>query len=147
LAERFRSLEALAEADAETVEKIPGIGPEIASSVAAYFGSAAGRKLVRELLARGVTGTPPVGRAAPETGPVAGTSFVLTGALSMPREEAERRILDAGGRVTGSVSKRTDVVVAGEDAGSKLEKARALRIEVWDEAAFRAALDDAGVKR
>ncbi|HYJ33233.1 MAG TPA: NAD-dependent DNA ligase LigA [Candidatus Binatia bacterium] len=147
LAERFRSLEKLSLADAETVEQIPGIGPEIAASVAAYFGSAAGRKLVRELLARGVTGTAPERRAVPDTGPFAGKTFVLTGALSMPREEAERRILDAGGRVTGSVSKRTDVVVAGEDAGSKLEKARALRIEVWDEAAFRAALDGAGVKR
>lgn len=147
LAERFRSLEALAQADAESVEEIPGIGPEIARSVAEYFGSAAGRKLVRELLARDVTGTPPERRAARDTGPFAGKTFVLTGALSMPREEAERLILDAGGRVTGSVSKRTDVLIAGEDAGSKLEKARSLRIEIWDEAAFGAALDGAGVKR
>lgn len=147
LAERFRSLDTLSRADEEALGAIAGIGPEIARSVAAYFGSAAGRKLVRELLARGVTGTPPERRAATETGPFAGRTFVLTGALSLARDEAERLILDAGGRVTGSVSKRTDVVIAGEDAGSKLEKARALRIEVWSEAEFRAALDEAAARR
>lgn len=147
LAERFRSLERLAGADEEALSAIPGIGEEIAASVAGYFRSAAGRKLVRELLDRGVIGTPPERRVRAETGPFAGKTFVLTGALSMAREEAERMILDAGGRVTGSVSKRTDVVIAGEDAGSKLEKARALRIDVWDDGAFRAALAEAGVRR
>jgi len=146
LAERFRSLEAIADADEDALGSIPGIGPEIAGSVAAYFRGHAGKKLVRELLARGVTGTPPERRVRPESGPFAGKTFVLTGALSLPREEAERRILDAGGRVTGSVSKRTDVVIAGEDAGSKLDKARALGITVWSEARFRAALDDAGAR-
>lgn len=147
LAERFRSLEKLSEADEEALSEIPGIGPEIAASVAAYFAGAAGRKLVRQLLERGVTGTPPERRPVVDTGPFAGKTFVLTGTLSMPREQAERWILDAGGRVTGSVSRKTDVVIAGEDAGSKLEKARTLRIEVWDEAAFGDALDAAGVRR
>lgn len=140
LAERFRSLEALAEADEEALSGIPGIGPEIAGSVAAFFRSREGKSLLKKLLARGVTGTPPERRARAASGPFAGKAFVLTGTLSMPREEAEKRILDLGGRVTGSVSKRTDVVIAGEDAGSKLEKARSLKIEVWDDADFLAAL-------
>jgi DNA ligase (NAD+) len=63
----------------------------------------------------------------------------------MPREEAERRILAVGGRVTSSVSKKTDALIAGEDAGSKLDKARSLGVAVWDEARFRAALEKAGV--
>ncbi|HLQ67812.1 MAG TPA: NAD-dependent DNA ligase LigA [Candidatus Limnocylindrales bacterium] len=145
LAERFRSLEALANADEEELSGVPGIGPEIAGSVSVFFRSREGKKLLRGLLARGVTGTPPVRRARAETGPFAGKTFVLTGSLAMPREEAERLILDAGGRVTGSVSKRTDVVIAGEEAGSKLEKARSLKIEVWDESEFRSALVKAGV--
>jgi DNA ligase (NAD+) len=146
LAERFRSLEKVAEADEEALGGIPGIGDEIAKSVAGYFRGSAGRKLVRALLERGVTGTPPERRARADAGPFAGKTFVLTGALSLSREEAERLILDAGGRVTGSVSKRTDVVIAGEDAGSKLEKARGLGIAVWDEARFRAALAEAGFR-
>jgi DNA ligase (NAD+) len=145
LAERFRSLEALAKAGEEDLSGVLGIGPEIAGSVAAFFRSREGKKLLQGLLARGVTGTPPARRVRAETGPFAGKTFVLTGSLSLPREEAERLVLDAGGRVTGSVSKRTDVVIAGEDAGSKLEKARSLKIEVWDEAEFRSALAKAGV--
>jgi len=145
LAERFRSLERLAEADEEELSGVPGIGPEIAGSVAAFFRSREGKKLLRGLLERGVTGTPPERRERPETGPFAGKTFVLTGSISLPRGEAERLILEAGGRVTGSVSKRTDVVIAGDDAGSKLEKARSLRIAVWDESEFRSALAEAGV--
>jgi DNA ligase (NAD+) len=147
LAERFRSLEKLADADEESLSSIPGIGPEIAGSVASYFRSAGGRRLLKGLLDRGVTGTPPEKRERPAAGPFAGKTFVLTGTLSLSREEAESLILDGGGRVTGSVSKRTDVVIAGEDAGSKLEKARALSIEIWDEAAFQKALSRSGFSR
>jgi DNA ligase (NAD+) len=147
LAERFRSLEKLADADEESLSSIPGIGPEIAGSVASYFRSAGGRRLLKGLLDRGVTGTPPEKRERPAAGPFAGKTFVLTGTLSLPREEAESLILDGGGRVTGSVSKRTDVVIAGEDAGSKLDKARALSIEIWDEAAFQKALSRSGFSR
>jgi DNA ligase (NAD+) len=147
LAERFRSLEKLADADEESLSSVPGIGPEIAGSVSSYFRSAGGRRLLKGLLDRGVTGTPPEKRERPAAGPFAGKTFVLTGTLSLPREEAESLILDGGGRVTGSVSKRTDVVIAGEDAGSKLEKARALSIEIWDEAAFQKALSRGGFSR
>jgi DNA ligase (NAD+) len=147
LAERFRSLGALAEADEETLREIPAIGPEIAASVVGFFRSREGRSLAGRLEARGVRGKPPERQAAAE-GPFAGKSFVLTGTLSdMPREEAERLILAGGGRVTSSVSARTDAVVSGESPGSKLDRARALGVAIWDEARFRRALREAGLER
>jgi DNA ligase (NAD+) len=145
LAEEFRSLDALAEADEEALQQIPGIGPEIAASVAAFFRSKEGRGLVRRLDARGVKGTPPARRARANEGPFIGKTFVLTGTISMPREEAAHLIQDAGGKVTSSVSKKTDVLIAGEEAGSKLDKARELGIPVWDDRRFRDALSKAGL--
>ena len=146
LAERFGSLSAIAEADRETLETIPGIGPEIASSVAAFFHSREGRRLVERLEKRGVRGRPPERRRS-SGGPFSGKTFVLTGTLTMAREEAERLIRLGGGRVTSSVSTKTDAVLAGEDPGSKLAKARTLGVSVWDEARFRAALEEAGLAR
>lgn len=145
LAERFRSLEAMAEADEEMLLDVPGIGPEIAASVVAFFRSREGKALARRLTERGVKGRPPErpSRAAAE-GPFAGKTFVLTGTLEMSREEAERRIREAGGKVTSSVSKRTDAVIVGEDAGSKLDKARSLGVDTWNEVRFRKALREAG---
>jgi len=144
LAERFRSLRAIAEADEEALREIPGIGPEIAASVVSFFRSKEGRALVRRLEERGVKGRPPERRAA-ATGPFTGKSFVITGTLEMPREEAERLVLEGGGRVTSSVSKKTDAVVVGREPGSKLEKAKSLGVATWDEARFRAALREAGL--
>jgi DNA ligase (NAD+) len=146
LAERFRSLRAVAEATAEELQAAPGIGPEIATSVASYFGSREGKALLRRLEERGVKGKPPERRETPSTGPFAGKTFVLTGTLSTPREEATSRIERAGGKVSSSVSKKTDAVIAGEDAGSKLAKAKTLGIAIWDEAQFSAALKKAGVE-
>jgi DNA ligase (NAD+) len=145
LAEEFRSLPALADADADALQRVPGIGPEIASSVAAFFGSREGRGLVRRLRDRGVEGRPPARRPRAERGPFVGKSFVLTGGLSIPRDEAARLIVDAGGKVVSSVSKKTDAVITGDDPGSKLERARALGVAVWDEKRFRKALEDVGV--
>ncbi len=144
LAEAFRSLDALAEADDEALQRISGIGPEIAASVAAFFRSKEGRALVRRLDARGVVGVPPIRRVRPSAGPFAGKAFVLTGTISMPRPDAARLIEEAGGSVTSSVSKKTDVVIAGDDPGSKLTKAESLGIEVWDDQRFRDALRQAG---
>ncbi|HEU4941041.1 MAG TPA: NAD-dependent DNA ligase LigA, partial [Candidatus Eisenbacteria bacterium] len=127
LAEHFRSLAALSDADEEALLEIQGIGPEIAASVVAFFKAREGRGLVKRLTERGVKGRAPERRAA-AAGPFAGKTFVLTGTLEMPREEAEELILRGGGRVTSSVSKKTDAVVVGEDAGSKLDKARALGV-------------------
>ncbi len=146
LAEQFRALRAIAEADEEALRRIPGIGPEIAASVVSFFGSKEGRALVRRLEERGVKGRAPERRAA-TSGPFAGKSFVITGTLEMPREEAEALILSAGGRVTSSVSKKTDAVIVGKDPGSKLEKTQALGIATWNEAKFRAALREAGLGR
>ncbi|HET9940710.1 MAG TPA: NAD-dependent DNA ligase LigA [Candidatus Eisenbacteria bacterium] len=144
LADHFRSLAALSDADEEALLEIQGIGPEIAASVVAFFKSREGRSLVKRLTERGVKGKAPERRAA-TAGPFAGKTFVLTGTLRMPREEAEELILRGGGRVTSSVSKKTDAVVVGEDAGSKLDKAKALGVPTWDEARFRAALREAGL--
>jgi DNA ligase (NAD+) len=147
LAERFRSLGALAEADEESLREVPTIGPEIAASVVSFFRSREGKGLVSRLEARGVKGRAPE-RHAPADGPFAGKIFVLTGTLEdMPREEAERLILAGGGRVGSSVSAKTDAVIAGESPGSKLEKARSLGVAVWDLARFRAALRQAGLER
>ena len=144
LAEAFRSLDALAEADDEALQRIPGIGPEIAASVEAFFRSREGRALVRRLDARGVVGVPPARRVRPSAGPFAGKTFVLTGTISMPRPDAARLIEEGGGSVTSSVSKKTDVVIAGDDPGSKLTKAESLGIEVWDDQRFRDALRQTG---
>jgi DNA ligase (NAD+) len=146
LAERYRSLRALAEADEESLREIAGIGPEIAASVSDFFRSKDGRSLVRKLEAAGVKGRAPSPRAVTD-GPFAGKTFVLTGTLEMPREEAERLILTAGGRVTSSVSAKTDAVIVGDDPGSKRDKAKSLGVATWDEPRFRAALKEAGLER
>ncbi len=146
LAGQFRSLRALSEADEAALQEIPGIGPEIASSVVSFFHSREGKALTKRLEERGVKGRATERRAA-ESGPFSGKTFVLTGSLEMPREEAERLILEGGGRVTSSVSAKTDAVIVGAEAGSKLAKAKALGVTTWDEPKFRAALRDAGLTR
>ncbi|HEU4724479.1 MAG TPA: NAD-dependent DNA ligase LigA [Candidatus Eisenbacteria bacterium] len=145
LAEEFRSLDAIAEADEDALQAIAGIGPEIAESVAGFFRSKEGRALVRRLDARGVVGVAPPRRVRRTDGPFAGKTFVLTGSISMPRSDAARLIEQGGGTVTSSVSKKTDVVVAGDDPGSKLTKAESLGITIWDDRRFRDALSKAGL--
>jgi DNA ligase (NAD+) len=145
LAERFRSLRAVAEADEEALLDIPGIGPEIASSVVSFYRAKESRALARRLEERGVKGRPPE-RRAPTTGPFAGRTFVITGTLEIPREEIERLILEAGGRVTSSVSKKTDAVIVGSEPGSKLDKAKSLGVPTWNEAKLRAALQETGLR-
>ncbi|MBI4364286.1 MAG: NAD-dependent DNA ligase LigA [Candidatus Latescibacteria bacterium] len=145
LAERFGTLEGLAAADEPSLLEIPTIGPEIASSVTSFFSSRVGKTLVRELTEAGVRPRTRAPLRAVASGPFAGKTFVLTGTLEgMTREEASRLIQGAGGRISSSVSAKTGAVIAGSDPGSKLEKARRLKIDIWDEAAFRAALKRAG---
>ena len=146
LAERYRSLREIAEADEERHQDIPGIGPEIAASVASFFRSKQGKALVKRLEERGVKGRALSPRAA-TSGPFAGKTFVLTGTLEIPREEAERLIQAGGGRVTSSVSAKTDAVIVGEEPGSKRDKAKSLGVATWDESKFRAALREAGLER
>lgn len=145
VAERFRSLRAIAEANEEALRDVPGIGPEIAASIVAFFRSKEGKTLVRRLTDHGVKGRAPERQVA-ANGPFVGKTFVLTGTLEIPREEAERLILSAGGRVTSSVSAKTDAVIVGEEPGSKRDKAKSLGVATWDEPKFRAALREAGVE-
>jgi DNA ligase (NAD+) len=146
LAEHFGSLDALLEANEEALLEVETIGPEIASSVAGFFSSKAGAKFIERLRDAGVKPEAKAPRRAASTGPLAGKTFVLTGSLTeMTREDAARLIQEAGGKVTSSVSSKTDAVVAGSDPGSKLDKAKSLGVEVWDEARLKAALKRAGV--
>ena len=133
------SLDALAAASAEDLEAIDGIGPIVAESVVAWFGDDANRAVVERLRQLGVNlerlPTERVAAATPDDAPLAGVTVVLTGTLpTLTRPEAKARIEAAGGKVTGSVSKKTDLVVAGEGGGSKLDKAAELDIPVIDEA-------------
>jgi DNA ligase (NAD+) len=145
LARKFGSLEALAEAkledfirDGESV--IGGIGLTMADAILTYFNEPRNRAMVSQLLRLGVRpAAPAAGGAASQV--LAGKSVVLTGTLpSLTRDEATALIEGAGGKVSGSVSKKTSYVLAGEDAGSKLEKAKALGVPVIDEAEFRRML-------
>ena len=140
LADHFGSLEALAQAGEEDLLEVPMIGPEIAGSVSRFFSSASGKSFVRRLTEAGVKPEARAPRRA-ASGPLAGKIFVLTGTLvHLTREDAARRIQEAGGKVTSSVSSKTSAVVAGSDPGSKLDKARQLGVEVWDERRLLAAL-------
>jgi DNA ligase (NAD+) len=141
LMDRFRSFDALAAASAEEMEQIPGIGPKLAHSVADWFTHRPNRQVIEKLKAAGVRmeaeAVEPVG---PQ--PLAGLTFVITGTLpTMSREQAKSAIEAAGGRVTGSVSGKTDYLLAGERAGSKLAKAEKLGVTVIDETALRQMAD------
>ncbi|HWY20869.1 MAG TPA: NAD-dependent DNA ligase LigA [Candidatus Acidoferrum sp.] len=131
LAEHFGSMEALESAGVEELQDVNEVGPRIAESIVEFFSIAANRKLVERLREAGLTLT---GQKRQRGTKLAGKTFVLTGTLShFTRDEAKKMIEDAGGKVTGSVSKKTDYVVAGADAGSKLDKAKELGVAVIDE--------------
>ncbi len=140
LALRFKSLEALSAASEEELRAVRDIGPEVAHSVREYFDEPRNLRAVRRLekLLEIEPVAEPSGRGA-----LRDKTFVLTGTLeSMSRDEAERRIIAMGGRTTGSVSRKTDFVVAGADAGSKLKRARELGIRVLDEREFSNLLNE-----
>jgi DNA ligase (NAD+) len=131
LAEHFGSMEELKKAGVEELQNVNEVGPRIAESIVEFFGIPANRKLVERLREAGLNLT---GRKKQRGTKLAGKTFVLTGTLAhFTRDEARKMIEDAGGKVTGSVSKKTDYVVAGADAGSKLEKAKELGVKVIDE--------------
>ncbi len=136
LARRFRSIGTLASADAGTLMQVPEIGPNTASAIRSWFDRPSNASLVARLLAHRVSGEEE-GPGEPEAGPLSGKTVVLTGTIEgVARDVAAARLERAGAKVAGSVSKKTDLVVAGEGAGSKLDRARALgvRVATWAEA-------------
>jgi DNA ligase (NAD+) len=141
LANAFGDIQALMEADAERLQEVPDVGPVVAQSIAAFFHERHNREVVNELLAAGVRWKAP--KPTVRGTRLAGKTFVLTGTLpGLSREAATERIQAAGGKVTGSVSKKTDYVVVGADPGSKYDKARELGIPVLDEEGLVALLSD-----
>ena len=143
LAKHFGTLEALVEADEEDLIEVEDVGPVVASHVHAFFREQHNTDVIAALQQAGMHW-----QAVEESGgeqPLAGQAWVLTGTLSMPRARAKTLLESLGARVTGSVSSRTSVVLAGEAAGSKLRKAEKLGVEIVDEEAFRALLESHGV--
>jgi DNA ligase (NAD+) len=135
LAQRYATLDALRAASLEELGSIPEIGPVVAGSVFAFFQDAVNRELLDDLANVGVAPRPlPRVQAAAGALPLAGKTFVITGTLpNRTRPEAEALIKRHGGKVTGSVSKSTSYVLAGTEAGSKLDKAKQLKIPVIEE--------------
>ncbi|MDN5347170.1 MAG: ligase [Clostridia bacterium] len=141
LARHFGSLDALARASMEELTALPDIGPKIAASIQAFFAEPRNLKVLEKLKAAGVNMVAGGSGAEGAPGPLAGKTFVLTGTLpTLTRQEAEELIMKAGGKVSSSVSRRTDYVVVGEKPGSKYEKARELGIAILDEAGLRRLL-------
>jgi DNA ligase (NAD+) len=139
LARHFESLNRIMEASEEALIEVPDVGPIVAGHVHAFFREPHNRDVIRDLEAAGL-----VWQAVEthrEQQPLAGQTWVLTGALGMPRARAKTLLESLGARVTGSVSSRTSVVLAGEAAGSKMRKAQKLGVEIVDEDAFRALLE------
>jgi DNA ligase (NAD+) len=135
LAEHFGSIDRVAGASVDEISEIHGIGPRIAQAVRLFFDQPANRAVVEHLREVGVVLEESTRPTGPK--PLAGKTFVLTGALDrMSRDEAKARIARLGGRVTSSVSRKTDYVVVGAEAGSKVEDATRLGVTVLDEAAF-----------
>jgi DNA ligase (NAD+) len=131
LAEHFGALDELVSASEEELQQVEEVGPRIAKSIVEFFAEPKNRELVDELRAVGLTFR---GKKKERGTKLAGKTFVLTGTLAnYSRDEAKKLIEDAGGKVTGSVSKKTDYVVAGADAGSKLDRAKELGVKVIDE--------------
>ena len=142
LARHFGDLEPLLAASEEALQEVPDVGPVVAANIRSFLDNDKSRDLVRRLAA--LLEWPPVPRDEPE--PLAGRTFVVTGTLAaMGRSEAKERLQALGAKVAGSVSKKTDYLVAGEAAGSKLEKAERLGVPVLGEADFLGLLDDPSV--
>ncbi len=142
LADQFGSLDGIIEESEEGLALVPEIGPIIAQAIHAFFQSEAGRNVVEELRACGLNFGSPEERKAPVAGPLTGKTIVVTGTLQkFSRDEIKEFITARGGKASSSVSKKTDYVVAGEEAGSKLDKAKQLNIPILSEAEFMALVE------
>ncbi len=132
IAQEFGEMDAIMNASSEELERVEEVGPRISEAITDFFARPANRELIERLKAAGVDMTAEKKQRSTQ---LAGFTFVLTGTLpALTRDEAKARIEAAGGKVSGSVSKKTNYVVAGEEAGSKLDKARELKVPVLDEA-------------
>jgi DNA ligase (NAD+) len=136
LARHYGTLDALRSADEQALQQVMDVGPVVAQSIAQFFAEPHNEEVIDQLLAAGVKPkSQETARAHASASGLAGKTFVLTGTMpTLTREDAKAQIEDAGGKVAGSVSKKTDYVVAGDAAGSKLTKAQELGIEILDEA-------------
>ncbi|HZP07213.1 MAG TPA: NAD-dependent DNA ligase LigA [Terracidiphilus sp.] len=145
LAQEFGSIDAIMAASAEELERVEEVGPRISEAILDFFSRPANRTLVEKLKAAGVVMTAEKKQRSTQ---LEGLTFVLTGTLpTLSREEAKQKIEAAGGKVAGSVSKKTSYVVAGEEAGSKLDKAHELKIPVLDETGLLALIQSAPAKK
>ena len=145
IAEHFGSIDALIAADAEAITEVEGIGPVLAESLREELADDAVLELIARLRERGLRFEVTAAERRAESGPLDGKTFVLTGTLpELSRDEATRLIRAAGGKVTGSVSKKTDYLVAGDSPGTKLAKAEEVGTEIIDEGGLRDILADAG---
>jgi DNA ligase (NAD+) len=146
LARHFGAVDRLMDATEAQLLEVPDVGPVVARSIHTFFAQPHHREIVEQLQACGVRWDEHEGAAQAAPGPLTGKTLVLTGTLpTLSRDEAKALIEAAGGKVAGSVSRKTDAVVAGTEAGSKLERAQALGVTVLDEAALRAWLAGEGV--
>ena len=142
LARYFGNLDRIMRADLEALQQVPDVGPVVAQSIVGFFAEPHNREVIEQLLATGVSFAETAAKAVDTANPGYGKTFVLTGTLpTLKRDEAAQKIRDHGGKVSGSVSKKTDFVVAGEDAGGKLDKARELGVAILDEAGLLKLLE------
>jgi DNA ligase (NAD+) len=138
LAEHFCEVQAVITADESTLQAVKDVGPEVARAISEFFAVEENKRMVQALLEAGISPAPPEASTA---SPFSGKTVVLTGTLSkMSRDQAKEEVERRGGKVSGSISKKTDFLVAGEDAGSKLTKAKELGVRVLDEQAFSTLL-------
>jgi DNA ligase (NAD+) len=145
IADHFGSIDALLDADTEAITEVEGIGPVLAESLREELADEAILELIGRLRARGLRFELTAAERRAEGGPLEGKTFVLTGTLpTLSRDEASKQIAAAGGKVTGSVSKKTDYLVAGDSPGTKLAKAEEVGTEILDEEGLRAVLSEAG---
>ncbi|MBT3012852.1 MAG: NAD-dependent DNA ligase LigA [Candidatus Thiodiazotropha sp. (ex Lucina aurantia)] len=136
LANQFATLEALEQADEERLQETPDVGPIVAAHTHSFFRQAHNREAIEQLIEAGIH-WPAVEIQPVEQLPLSGKTVVITGTLSKPRDEVKQMLQSLGAKVTGSVSKKTDYLLAGEEAGSKLDKAEKLGVAILDEAALQ----------
>ena len=142
LARHFGSLEAIEQADEERLQQVPDIGPVVAAYIVGFFRQSHNREVIDKLRRAGVSWPENEPAPEPEALPLQGKTFVLTGTLSRPRQQVKEALQALGARVSGSVSKKTDYLVAGENPGSKYDRAQALGVTILDEEELQKLLEE-----